>query len=98
MDEGSLNTSIDSISAGFKKSILSCRIPSTTYTGLALLVLFTPLMRTTGVAPALPVLETVSPGTLPCKDEIGFVEGILATSSPFTEDIDPVRSLFLDVP
>ena len=32
-EEGSLRTSIDSISAGFKKLILSLKIPSTTYRG-----------------------------------------------------------------
>src|SRR5688572_14446120 len=98
MDEGSRRISNVSISAGFKKSILSWSTPSTTYKGLALLGLFTPLILTTGVAPALPELDTVRPATLPCSDEIGFVDGILATSSPFTDEIEPVRSLFLCVP
>src|SRR5690606_5067212 len=98
IEEGSLNTSSDSISCGEIKSILSCRTPSTTYNGFELLVLLTPRIRTVGEPPGVPELDMVKPATLPCKELIGFAFGILAMASPFTLAIDPVKSTFLCVP
>ncbi|MNQ72167.1 hypothetical protein D3C85_868640 [compost metagenome] len=50
-DDGSFKTSIDSISLGLIKLILSVNIPSTTYSGFVLYLLTVPLILTSGSAP-----------------------------------------------
>ena len=97
-EEGSFNTSIDSISLGLIKLILSVNIPSTTYNGFVLYLLTVPLILTSGSAPGCPEFTTDKPETLPCKDATGLVFGLSATIFPSTLTIEPVKSRFLAVP
>ena len=58
-DDGSFRISIDSISSGLRKLMLSLNNPSTTYNGLYPLMEFVPRIRISGSAPACPGLRFV---------------------------------------
>ena len=97
-DDGSFRISIDSMSSGLRKLILSLNSPSTTYNGLQPLMEFVPRIRISGSAPARPEFTICTPATFPCKEDNGFVAGLLAISSPLTLVIEPVKSLFFALP
>ena len=97
-DDGSFRISIDSISSGLRKLMLSLNNPSTTYNGLYPLMEFVPRIRISGSAPARPEFTICTPATLPCREDNGFVAGLLAISSPLMLVIEPVKSLFLALP
>ena len=79
--------------------LMSPSKPSMIYSGSLLPIDFTPRILTCIPAPALPPdFKILTPATLPCKASAGFVVARLAKSSPFTEEIAPVMSLFFIVP
>ena len=68
------------------------------YSGLYPLMEFVPRIRISGSAPARPEFTICTPATFPCKEESGFIAGLLAISSPLTLVMEPVRSLFFALP
>ena len=97
-DDGSFRISIDSISSGFRKLMLSLKSPSTMYKGLYPLIELVPRIRISGSSPARPLLTICTPAILPCKEESGLVEGLLAISSPLILVMEPVKSRFFALP
>ena len=97
-EDGSFRISIDSISEGFRKLILSLKRPSTIYKGVYPLMEFVPRIRISGSLPARPLFNTCTPAILPCREESGFMAGLLAKSSPLIFTVEPVRSRFFAVP
>ena len=93
-DDGSFRISIDSMSSGFRKLMLSLNNPSTMYSGLYPLMEFVPRIRISGSDPARPELTICTPATFPCREDSGFIAGLLANSSPLILVIEPVKSLF----
>ena len=97
-EDGSFRISMDSISSGLRKLMLSLNSPSTIYKGLYPLIEFVPRIRISGSEPARPEFTICTPATFPCKEESGFMAGLLASSSPLMLVIEPVKSLFLALP
>ena len=98
--EASFNTEMDSISSGFKRLKLRSAIPSTTINGLVLPKVPTP--RICIVAPSSPGsperVLAITPAVLPANVLLKLTAAIFFSSSPPTEEIDPVKVAFFCVP
>ena len=68
------------------------------YSGLYPLMEFVPRIRISGSDPARPELTICTPATFPCREDSGFIAGLLANSSPLILVIEPVKSLFFALP
>ena len=99
-EDASFNISIDSISDGFRLSILGIIMPSTTNNGaLEPWIDLSPRILMTDEAPGSPVpVEICVPEACPLKSSVTFGAGNFANCSDLTVDTAPVRSFFLTVP